>query len=296
MSFVLLIGLLISCILLSVFSDNTKYINGIKIDLKMQRVLLDKHNELRNSLALNGISKSSQPKSTFMNKLHWDPILAANAQKFTDKCSIGHNNNRVNDFKELDSPKLSTFNYDSDAYNFYLGENYLWYPRTDDTIYEDAINFAEKYWWDEHLEYSYSSNYCKGVCGHYTQMAWADTRYVGCGASICPSSGYNYLFLICEYYPSGNFNGNKPYPSGTPCSDCLTLASDRDTCDGNNIKSGLCSGCQSPNWNLCDDRWTNCGELKCPNKNCKRTCNGCPTKMLSPSPTCIDEFDGLSQP
>lgn len=66
-------------------------------------------------------------------------------------------------------------------------------------------------------------------------------------------------FLICEYYPSGNFNGNKPYPSGTPCSDCLTLASDRDTCNG--ITSGLC-----------DDGWTNCG---------------CPTKMLSPSPTPI---------
>lgn len=71
MSFVL-IGLLI-CIL-SVFSDNTQYINGIKIDLEMQRVLLDKHNELRNSLALNGILKSSQPKSTFSSKctkIYW---------------------------------------------------------------------------------------------------------------------------------------------------------------------------------------------------------------------------------
>ena len=66
----------------------------------------------------------------------------------------------------------STFNYDLDD---------LWDSREDgNTIYEDAV----------------------GVCGHYTQMTWADL--------------------------SGNFNGNKLYPTGIPCSD------------------GLCSGYQSP--------------------------------------------------
>ena len=180
-------------------------------------------------------------------------MLAANAQKFTDNCYIGHNNNRVYDFKGLDSPKLSTFNYNADDLS--LGENYLWYPRTGATIYDDAVNMAEEHWWDEHLDYNFNTNYCRNaVCGHYTQMAWADTRYVGCGATICPSGGYDYLFLICEYYPSGNFNGNRPYNSGSPCSECSTLASDRTVCDG--VIKGQCGGCQSADWNLCDDAWT----------------------------------------
>ena len=187
MSFVS-IGLLI-CILSSLVESGTRYINGIKVNEEMQRVLLDKHNELRNSLALNSISESAQAKATFMNKLHWDPMLAANAQKFTDGCDIGRNDYRVNDSKSLNSPKKSTFSYDSDALS--LGECYFWYPRTDgNTICEDAVNFAEKHWWDEHLEYSYYSCYCRSVCGHYTQMAWADTRRVGCGATICPYYGW----------------------------------------------------------------------------------------------------------
>eukprot|EP00486_Rosalina_sp_Unknown_P003111 CAMPEP_0201574326 /NCGR_PEP_ID=MMETSP0190_2-20130828/18760_1 /ASSEMBLY_ACC=CAM_ASM_000263 /TAXON_ID=37353 /ORGANISM="Rosalina sp." /LENGTH=499 /DNA_ID=CAMNT_0048002439 /DNA_START=91 /DNA_END=1587 /DNA_ORIENTATION=+ len=289
--------------ILSVVSD-TRTVAGVVIDEEMQRALLDKHNALRNSLALNGIASSGQPQATFMNALHWDPVLAANSQKFTDRCSIGHNNNRVYDFKSLDSPKLSTFNYD--ASDLSVGENFLWYPRTSATIYDDAMAMAEEHWWNEHEDYDFATKYSSGVTGHYTQMAWADTRYVGCGASICPSGSTDMLFLICEYYPSGNFNGNRPYNSGSPCSECATLASDRSICDG--LNNGLCSGCQSPSWNLCDDGWTNCAELGCPSsgktcqedgtqwpcEHCLSYCDGCPTEYKSPSPTCVDTFDGLS--
>ena len=78
------------------------YINGIKIDSEIQRVLLDKHNELRNGVPLKGISESGQPQATFMYQLHWDPMVAANALKFTDKCYIGHSNSRVYDSKALE--------------------------------------------------------------------------------------------------------------------------------------------------------------------------------------------------
>ena len=273
---------------LSVVESVTRNISGVTVDLQMQRVLLDRHNQLRNEVALNGISTSGQPTATYMNKLHWDPVLAATAQQFTDRCSIGQNGNRVNDFKGLDSPKLSTFDYPN---ILYLGENYLWYQRTNGTIYEDAVNFAKKYWWDQHLDYNYCSKACSGICSSYTQMAWANTRYVGCGASICPSGSYQYLFLMCQYYPGGHSAGRHPYQSGAPCSDCATLASDRAVCDGRT--SGLCSGCQAPGWNLCDDTSISCASLGCPHSGCKRSCNSCPTAQLSPSPTCVPSNDGL---
>ena len=113
-----------------------------------------------------------------MNELHFDKSLAATAQSFTDKCNSGHNWNVKSDFDTYYG-SLSAFSYDADR--FTLGENYLYYPTYDKSIYKVAPSFAELHWWDEHLDYNYTADSCSSVCGHYTQMAWANTRYVGCG-------------------------------------------------------------------------------------------------------------------
>ena len=34
-------------------------------------------------------------------------------------------------------------------------------------------------WAEEARDYDYRSNKCHGVCGHYTQIVWGDTREVG---------------------------------------------------------------------------------------------------------------------
>ena len=297
----------------STSSSNTRVVAGITIDEEMQRVLLDQHNSLRNTLALNGISSSNQPTATYMNKLHWDPAIAANAQKYTDLCNYGHNKYRNTTFLEIDGTlkEYSTFAYEDDTFkkSYALGENVaLMGPVTEETMYSIAYQSALA-WWNEHFNYTYSSDNpsCSDVCGHYTAMAWADTRYIGCGASICPygNTGIDVLITMCEYYPAGNVNNNPPYTSGTPCTECDINASDRDECDG--ISSGLCTGCMAFNWTICDDKYWNCPYLTCPTTTtcqedpsqwicpyCKKSCNTCPTSYLTPSPTCIDSFDGLS--
>jgi pathogenesis-related protein 1 len=44
--------------------------------------------------------------------------------------------------------------------------------------------------------------------GHYTQMIWADTREVGCAIV---SNGGNGTYVVCQYYPPGNYVGQHPY-------------------------------------------------------------------------------------
>lgn len=70
-------------------------------------------------------------------------------------------------------------------------------------------------WASESANYTYSTNACKGVCGHYTQIVWRKTTQLGCGIANCstgsPFSGFtDWTFVVCDYDPPGN-DGSKPY-------------------------------------------------------------------------------------
>jgi len=62
-------------------------------------------------------------------------------------------------------------------------------------------------WAEEISDYDYRSNSCRGVCGHYTQIVWNDTRKVGCAMA----RGDRREVWVCEYDPPGNWVGRKPY-------------------------------------------------------------------------------------
>jgi len=63
-------------------------------------------------------------------------------------------------------------------------------------------------WGSEIKFYDYAENSCSGVCGHYTQLVWKDTREVGCGMAVCSD---NSQIWVCSYAPAGNIIGQKPY-------------------------------------------------------------------------------------
>ncbi|OIS96796.1 PREDICTED: pathogenesis-related protein PR-1-like [Nicotiana attenuata] len=89
--------------------------------------------------------------------------------------------------------------------DFKLGENIYWGSGSTWTP-TDAVNA----WADEQKYYNYASNSCvEGqLCGHYTQIVWKSTRKVGCARVICDSGD---VFMTCNYFPPGNYIGEKPY-------------------------------------------------------------------------------------
>jgi pathogenesis-related protein 1 len=64
-----------------------------------------------------------------------------------------------------------------------------------------------KMWHDEEKNYTYSNNSCSGVCGHYTQVIWKNSKKVGCGSAKCGKAEV----WVCNYDPPGNYVGQKPY-------------------------------------------------------------------------------------
>jgi pathogenesis-related protein 1 len=62
-------------------------------------------------------------------------------------------------------------------------------------------------WASEARNYDYAANRCKGVCGHYTQIVWRDSKELGCGVA---GSARREIW-VCDYNPPGNWVGRRPY-------------------------------------------------------------------------------------
>ncbi|MFO0596068.1 MAG: CAP domain-containing protein [Myxococcaceae bacterium] len=70
-------------------------------------------------------------------------------------------------------------------------------------------------WASEKANYTYSTNTCAGVCGHYTQIVWRGSTGIGCVTQSCttgsPFGSGPWSFTVCDYEPAGNINGRQPY-------------------------------------------------------------------------------------
>jgi virginiamycin B lyase len=66
-------------------------------------------------------------------------------------------------------------------------------------------------WINEKQWYNYDTG-CSAPsgksCGHFTQVIWKASQFVGCGKAKGASGT---IYFVCNYYPAGNWGGQKPY-------------------------------------------------------------------------------------
>lgn len=152
------------------------------------QVIVEQHNFRRGQV---------EPAAVYMKRMIWDENLKIVAEGYAAKCRWDHN------------PDLED-----------LGENLY--------VTNGPLDPAEAItkWFKELDFYNYTSNECEEgqMCGHYTQVVWADSYKVGCAAHLCEEiEGLSFgkaTILVCNYYPTGNFEGEKPYEEGESCSRC----------------------------------------------------------------------------
>uniref|UniRef100_A0A3Q2VN06 Peptidase inhibitor 16 n=1 Tax=Haplochromis burtoni TaxID=8153 RepID=A0A3Q2VN06_HAPBU len=157
---------------------------------EQEEMLVELHNHFRGQ-----VSPSASAMIGCLQK--WDPNLKVVAEGYAAKCIWNHN------------PEL-----EDTGENLYAGTGPL------------DLRMALEKWFLERLDYDFQNNSCDEdkMCGHYTQMVWADTHRVGCAFHLCDTmEGLDWdrvSFLVCNYYPAGNYEGVRPYVEGDWCSRC----------------------------------------------------------------------------
>uniref|UniRef100_A0A914WHC9 SCP domain-containing protein n=1 Tax=Plectus sambesii TaxID=2011161 RepID=A0A914WHC9_9BILA len=160
------------------------------------------------------------PPAKNMYKLTWDCALEATAQKWADTCLWKHSDRSVRNGS---------------------GEN-LFMQGGGRPTNSDLLKSAASGWWGELTKFGIPTNdvtltsalFQSGV-GHFTQMAWATTKSIGCGVSKC--KGGQTAHVVCHYGPSGNWINQPIYEIGSSCkknSDCM---GDSSACS---VDEGLC--------------------------------------------------------
>jgi len=191
------------------------------LDEATKKILLDKHNELRQKVASGG--EAGQPGAANMRKLVWDDELATIAQRWTSQCIFEHD--KVRDL--CDGTVVGQNAYQS-------GTDYEYY----DYNVNPEIGDAVQSWYDEVTNPGFSSAninpfvFDEGY-GHYTAVVWADTDRVGCGRVYYEDTdGWYKHLVVCNYAIAANLEGGVMYEEGDKCSNCPAGYSCDATFDG----------------------------------------------------------------
>ncbi|CAB3237122.1 unnamed protein product [Arctia plantaginis] len=209
----LYLTLLISATCILEISGSTKEIHAF----------VDGHNSRRLRVAKGEVK--GQPGASEMKTMMWDHELYVKASTYAAKLPRQHNPD-----KSVPSGRFRT------------GENLFWYSTTNHN-YQLSPETAVEAWFREHHNYTYgpirrsdfdgSKSY---QIGHYTQMVWSNTIYVGCAISETYKGQWKKFFVVCNYGPSGNYIGQEPYKKGGPSNKltCGCPKNDR-SCDCNKL-------------------------------------------------------------
>ena len=142
--------------------------------------------------------KASPAPSPALDPMCWSHLLARHAQAWANRCDFSH---------------------DPDLGDLHEGQN-IYAVASDGGFPPDPTLDAEPAWAAEAADYDYSTNTCAPApaqCGHYTQIVWRDSTFVGCGTKKCTTNspggpGFpNWIIVVCNYAPPGNVTGQRPY-------------------------------------------------------------------------------------
>ncbi|XP_077534507.1 venom allergen 5-like [Haemaphysalis longicornis] len=202
------------------------------VDAAARARILELHNDYRSLVAKGQLQ--GFPPAADLQELLWDEELAEVAQAHAELCT--------------DTQGVGKLEHDIDRSTttfLKVGQNLAGSASSaiNPVDWDDSV----KTWFNEYTNYppnrvaAYDQSGISKAIGHFTQVIWERSRYVGCGylQYYVPNSIYKDVKLYtCNYGPAGNSLGLPVYQEGRTCSACPQPT----TC---NQSSGLCFDDQS---------------------------------------------------
>ncbi|KAL1421816.1 hypothetical protein MTO96_022736 [Rhipicephalus appendiculatus] len=212
--------------------------------------ILKLHNDYRSQVAQGRLP--GFPAAADIQELLWDDEMADVAQALSSLC--------VPPGGRLDHDKAAdrfTTRFNITGQN--LGLQFSSHP-VEGPDWKPVVDG----WFNEYVDYppnlvaGFPRNPTRKPTGHFTQVIWARSRYVGCGYAYYIATGTALPHMrkyTCNYYEAGNVVTRPVYQSGATCSSCPTSTQcdqSKGLCDCQASLSPYCpggsSGQQGTSW------------------------------------------------
>jgi len=190
-----------------------------KFTTEERKEILKIHNELRAKVA-NGLeTRGPQPNAADMLEMVWDFELETIAQRWINQCTMKHDDNRnsarFHVGQNLAMKGASAFEEKVD-WKSMIGEG----EQVDEGWYSEVVYVTPNL----NMVQQFSKYDGPKQIGHYTQLVWGDSRYVGCGfvehvLYFKGQKGWSRM-LGCNYGPAGNVISRPMYTIGDAASKC----------------------------------------------------------------------------
>nr|XP_039257949.1 glioma pathogenesis-related protein 1-like [Styela clava] len=184
-------------------------------NLEDSKLAVDAHNGHRATIGDEG----EEPIPSNMLYMTWDPTLAITAMIYARKCIFEHS---------VESERSTSHFPGWNGENLWAGKGKFAGP-----YFNPAYGINS--WFMEYKDWDFDTLFCEPgkLCGHYTQIVWAETYKVGCAWLNCSTFDtamgeiwQDTAYMVCHYAPGGNTEGEKLYKVGPRCSECPV----NDTC------------------------------------------------------------------
>ena len=156
--------------------------------------VLNRHNDYRMRVS---------PRAKNMPMVQWDDDLAVEAERWAAQCKFEHNAAGNRGLPARGQREAWAW----------VGQNLCWSSGFNQTWTNCIDDWGSE---SRNWMYGMGPTYSGAVVGHYTQMIWEETLYIGCAKSRCRRQDTNgeENHLVCHYGPGGNVarrNGESPF-------------------------------------------------------------------------------------
>ncbi|CAH1407288.1 unnamed protein product [Nezara viridula] len=171
---------------------NGRVIMSGHLNCTQKQLIVDTHNEMRQKVAAGKVP--TQPVAADMVELRWSEVLSRKAQQWADGCVFIHD------------PDLMLGGE-------HIGQNLAQESSSKDVLSVPDLVGMMNSWFSEVYKFGYNGTFTFDS-GHYSQVIWGSTKYVGCGIIYYFKANEYYSYFVCDYLPPGNWIGLKPYVYG----------------------------------------------------------------------------------